>query len=275
MKKKRFMSLLCIALTLGWSCGEEEIPWNLETDPTKLLVVEGMLTNERKVHEIRISHPMTDPNTDPEMVSGALVSIFVGGNSTRLREREPGIYVTGPNARAVYGKVYTLFIYYQGIEYYATSSMVPVTPLYDFSYGKLDGHDYLYTLNLQKTNDPSMVEILLDWSHLPAFSGLPEEETHARIVYYSVNSIDVNEIFKPAKEKVVFPVGTIAIRKKYSLSPAQEHFVRTLMAETEWRGGSFDVQPGNTWTNLSEGAIGYFAASTVVSDTNLVSPLNK
>jgi hypothetical protein len=46
------------------------------------------------------------------------------------------------------------------------------------------------------------------------------------------------------------------------------------MAETEWRGGLFDVQPGNVRTNLSEGAVGYFSVSAVVADTNLILPLN-
>jgi hypothetical protein len=40
-----------------------------------------------------------------------------------------------------------------------------------------------------------------------------------------------------------------------------------MLMETEWRGGIFDVQHGNVITNLSSGAIGYFAASTVVTDT--------
>jgi hypothetical protein len=42
------------------------------------------------------------------------------------------------------------------------------------------------------------------------------------------------------------------------------------MMETEWRGGLFDVERGNISTNLSEGAIGYFAASTVLSDSTFV-----
>ena len=43
------------------------------------------------------------------------------------------------------------------------------------------------------------------------------------------------------------------------------------MIESEWRGGLFDVERGNITTNLSEGAIGYFAASTVITDTTYFS----
>ena len=174
MKIKPHILFILLALLLGWSCGEEAISWDLETDSANLLVVEGMITNERKIHLVKISRPMTDPNTDPEMVSGALVSIFFDTISVRLRENEPGIYNTGPNARAVFGKEYTLFIYYQGREYYAITSMVPVTPLDQLSYRKVDGYQNLYTLNLRESDEPSMVEINLDWSHLPAFFSATE-----------------------------------------------------------------------------------------------------
>jgi hypothetical protein len=46
------------------------------------------------------------------------------------------------------------------------------------------------------------------------------------------------------------------------------------MAETEWRGGLFDVQPGNVRTNLSEGAVGYFAVSQVAADSTIILPKN-
>ena len=59
-------------------------------------------------------------------------------------------------------------------------------------------------------------------------------------------------------------------RKKFSASPAYKAFLRGVLSETEWRGGVFDVERANAPTNLSEGAIGFFAVSTVVSDTTVV-----
>jgi hypothetical protein len=43
-----------------------------------------------------------------------------------------------------------------------------------------------------------------------------------------------------------------------------------MLSETEWRGGVFDVQRANVSTNLSEGAIGFFASCTIVTDTTVV-----
>jgi hypothetical protein len=255
------------------SC-EEKIDWPLDTNEPKVIVVEGVLTNERKAHEVKISSPMADINGTPQPISGALVAIFNNDTAVSLREVQPGRYLTDPKVRAVYGKRYRLYIIYQGQEYYGDSYMVKVGPLDTLSYHQVPGREFWYEMNLKETKKPSMVEIRLNWGHLPGFRNLPAEQTRARIVYYTVKSIDVNKIFKPAKERVPFPVGTRVYRRKYSMNPSQEDFIRTLMAETEWRGGLFDVQPGNVRTNLSEGAVGYFSVSAVVADTNLILPLN-
>ena len=79
-------------------------------------------------------------------------------------------------------------------------------------------------------------------------------------------------MFRPDKQDVYFPVGTKVVRRKYSMNQFQEDFVRTLMAETEWRGGLFDVQPGNVQTNLSEGAVGYFSVSQALTDSTIITP---
>ena len=262
--------LACMTLT---SCNEEPIEWELDTHCPDLLVVEGMLTNERKSHEVKISRPVASPTDTPQPVRGAAVAIFDGRNATILSENAPGIYRTIPSYQAVYNRLYYLVIYKDGREYSALSYLTPVSPLKPLRYRRVQDQRNWYEFELRETSDASMVEILLDWSHLPAFQGMPPEETQARIVYYTVKSIDVNKLFRPDKERVFFPVGTRVVRRKYSMNRFQEEFVRTMMAETEWRGGLFDVQPGNVQTNLSEGALGYFSVSMMVADSSVITPL--
>jgi hypothetical protein len=260
------------------SC-EEQTDWDLDTNEPKVIVVEGVLTNERKAHEVRISRPLTDPNGTPQPVSGALVAIWEtdqanNNRAHRLREVQPGRYLTDTTVRAFSARLYTLFILYQGQEYWGSSYMVKVDSLKPLRYHQVPGKELWYELNLRETDHPSMVEIDLNWGHLVGFRNLPREQTRARIIYYTVKSIDVNKIFKPARERVPFPVGTRVYRRQYSMNQDQEEFVRTFMAETEWRGGLFDVQPGNVRTNLTEGAVGYFSVSQVVADTSIILPLN-
>lgn len=255
-------------------CGgcEEQITWDLDTRETPLLVVEAMITNERIRHQVRLSRPVIELNAIPEPISGATIVIQDPENSYNLVEDPSGsgIYLTD-SMRAVFDRIYTLVIRVGENEYTAETSMVPVTPLDTLKYSTAGSSEDYYTLNLFDTDEPSMTEYYLDWSKVPGFSD--HDSCLARIIYYSLNTIDVGEMFKPEQEQVVFPQGTIVYRRKYSMNEAHAAFVRTLLSETEWRGGLFDVQPGNVQTNLSEGAVGYFAASTVVADSTVILPL--
>lgn len=267
---KGVLKYLIIILIAG-SC-EEQIKWDFNTRDIPVLVVEGMITNERIQHQIRLTRPVTELNEIPEPVSGAAVIIQDTETSLVLSEYPvgSGIYLTD-SMRAVFGRVYTLVISIDENEYTAETTMVPVTQLDSLDYSPEDDSGDYYKLNLYDTDEPSMTEYYLDWSQLPGFAD--NDSCRAMIIYYSLNTIDVAEMFKPEKEQVVFPAGTTVYRKKYSLNEAHAAFIRTLLSETEWRGGLFDVQPGNVQTNLSEGAVGYFAASTVVSDTTIIKSL--
>jgi hypothetical protein len=260
-----------LILLICGSC-EEQITWDLDISNTPLLVVEGMITNENMQHQIKLTRPVSELNAIPEPVSGATVVIYEPENSMVLTEDKPGsgIYLTD-SMRAVFGKVYALIITIGEKEYTAQTSMVPVTPLDSLEYSSADGTEGYYKLNLFDTDEPSMTEYYLDWSQLPGFTDT--DSSRAKIIYYSLNTVDVGEMFKPEQEQVVFPEGTVVHRKKYSMNEAHADFIRTLLSETEWRGGLFDVQPGNVQTNLSNGAVGYFAASTVVTDSTVILPL--
>ena len=114
-----------------------------------------------------------------------------------------------------------------------------------------------------------MMEIDYDWS---ANGSCSSNTCKAREVTYHLNSVDVNEIFKPEQELVCFAAGTVIKRKKYSLNDNYQTYIRAMMNETNWRGGIFDVERGNIPTNMSLGALGYFAAASVVSDSTVFQP---
>ena len=90
------------------------------------------------------------------------------------------------------------------------------------------------------------------------------------MINYDIKNIDVQEIYAPEKEVFTFPAGSQIVRKRHSLSEQHVAYLRSLLSETEWRGGLFDIDRSNIPTNLSEGAIGFFGVSTVVSDTIIV-----
>ena len=263
LKTKTILTLLLSGLI---AC-EEKVDLPLSSKNLNTIVVEGILTNERINHRIKLTHPYTTQNAAGIPVTGAIVTITDGTSSVPLTEFPTGSgeYYT-PQVRAVFGKTYTLSIQYQGKTYVAQDSSVPVEPMDKLDYRKVNDR---YALNLhQSGSGANFIDYQISWTKTS--SCISGTDCEGRIVYYDLKTIDVNEIFKPNKEEFTFPVNSIVIRKKYAVSPAYKIFLRSVLSETEWRGAVFDVQRADATTNLSEGAIGFFAVSTVVSDTTVV-----
>ena len=263
MRLKIFLSFL-IAFAAG--C-EEKVDLPLSPENTDLLVVEGVITNENKNHLVTLTHPYPKQNGEGQPVSGALVIVFEDSTAHVLTEIPSGSgkYYTPP-LRALVGKLYTLFIQHNGRRYFAQDSPVPVQPLQDLNYRENE-NGYVLTLHPSGVN-PNYVEHTIDWKD----SGTCETESSCggKIIFYDLKTIDVNEIYKPDQEVFHFPENSIVVRRKFSVSPAYKSFLRSMLSETSWRGGVFDVERANVPSNLSEGAVGFFAVCSVVSDTTLI-----
>lgn len=265
MKVRRIISFL-LTYMLITAC-EESIDHPLSTYDTGLIAVEGILTNENKNHLILLTHPYKTLNGNPEPATGALLTLSDENESFVLTETPlgSGVYYT-PVMRAVLGKVYTLSISYQNKEYVAQDSAVPVEPLQALRYEKEKDQ---YALVLEPVGqDPNFISHTITWKHTSAC--MADAACEGDVLYYDLKTIDVNEIYKPEKEKFYFPSHSVIIRRKYSVSPAYKSFLRSLLSETEWKGGLFDIERADVPTNLSVGAIGFFAVSTVISDTTIV-----
>ena len=109
-----------------------------------------------------------------------------------------------------------------------------------------------------------MYQMQVDWSHL---SNDPKDQ--ALQYFYTFNSIDVASLVRPVRDTVFFPPGSIIVARKYGLSDTYADYLRALVIETEWRGGPFYSAAASLPTNISNGALGFFAASAVDVDTIL------
>lgn len=264
-------SLLVGIIITGISC-TEKIEWELKYEEEPLLVVEGKITDEAKAHEVKLTRPVYELNGTPEPVTGAVVEINDSREIHSLAEDplRPGIYLTDPGFSGQVGSGYQLRIGYGDLRITAVAFMRAVTPFQWMRAFRVQQEPPLYEVSIGPSDQPAIVSLEMDWSHLSGYDTLPDTETHALIYHYTLGSVDVNRIFAPDREHVRFPPGTIVIREKESVTPAYEEFLRGMLSETDWRGGVFDVQPGNARTNLSEGAIGYFTAASVIRDTVVI-----
>ena len=262
----RRCQVIACALLLMTAC-EEQVNRNLLSENTGLLIVEGVMTNEMKNHKVKLSRPYEEMNGSGQAVSGASVYIFEDTTLFALGEFPSGSgeYYT-PMMRGLFGKRYTLVIQNDGKTFFAQDSPAPVQPLGPLRY-HAENKGYLLNMDPEGT-DPNYIQYYIDWKNRTECSN--EDSCSGTITYYDLKTIDVNEIYKPEKLPFYFPKGSIVIRRKYSVSPAYKAFLRSMLSETEWRGGVFDVQRSNVTTNLSEGATGFFAVCTVVADTTVV-----
>jgi hypothetical protein len=271
MKKHLTYLILTVASLLILGC-DEQVDWELKYQEADLLVVEGKISSETLRHEVRLTRPLYEMNGNPEPVRGAQVEIFDGAILYSLSEApdRPGIYRTDSLFAAVLNQYYQLRIRHENKRITAVTFMREVSPFQYMNVFPVQADPPLLEAYISDSDEPSIVRLELDWNHVPGYELLPDSATHAVIYHYTLNGVDVNKMFKPPQEHVRFPPGTIIFREKESVNPWYGEFLRGILSETDWRGGMFDVLPGNARTNMEGEAIGFFTAADVLRDTIVI-----
>jgi hypothetical protein len=198
-------------------------------------------------------------------ISGVTVQLSDGVDVMTFTEDQeiPGLYLSSEPFMATAGKTYRLILSADHLADTAYASMSGVSPLEAIQIVSADGY---YRLEYQQSSPPSMMEVLYDWSANAQY-GDQYGANKAAEVFYSLDNIDAGKIFAPDKINILFPHQTEIIRRKYSLSEDHQRFIRSLLMETEWRGGFFDTEQGNVPTNFNHGVRGWFAVCMVANDT--------
>ncbi len=272
---RRLIPYIIITLLLG-SC-VKETDWDMEPPGEPVIVVDGIITDVQGVQDIRLSYSVNDLNESPAPVSEAGVLISNQDSSWQLAENPPysGMYKTPANFVAVPGKNYTLLISTNGKIYTAKTAM-EAGKLFDPLMYKPDDDDSLYRIDWVASafsaDFPAMWEIILDWSQVSGYEGRDSAGTHARLLFYTLPTLDVSQLFAPKVEEIHFPAGTWITENRYSLTAEHAEFIRELLMETSWQGGLFSSMPANVTTNLSSGAVGWFGACGKSSLSLVVTP---
>jgi Domain of unknown function (DUF4249) len=246
------------------SC-QEPIDYSLLSENVNTLAVEAVLTNEIIPQRVKLTLPYQRQNGLTIPATGALISISDGSSLYLLTEKIAGSgeYFSQPFP-AVSGRDYRLQIEYRGQTFDAIDRSVGVEPLPDLRYQSADDLNFELTFN-PSGNQANYIIHQINWRHTPQCQA--NSFCEGLLVYYDLKTIDANEVFRPEKETFLFPINTVVIRKKHSVSEGYRNYLRAILSETEWRGGAFDVEPANAPTNLTSGAIGYFAVTSILSDT--------
>lgn len=250
----------------------EPLEWDLKYQGEDMIAVEARLTNIPGDHFVKLSRPVYEMNGVAQPVSGAVVEFNDGRNIHALREHpgEPGTYLTAPDFAGQAGRGYQLRIDLGDQRIRAVSYMREVQDFPPMGLVRVQEEPALYEVYVSDQGGPSVIRMELDWSHVPGYESRPAGETHALIYHYTLESVDVNRIFAPDREHVQFPPGTMVYREKESVSRAYGEYLRGMLSETDWRGGVFDVLPGNPAGNFGGEAYGFFTAAAVIRDTVVI-----
>jgi hypothetical protein len=275
MLKKKIYLVILIFVLLG--C-EKSTDWKIKGETPNLIIVEGILTDEVKSHEIKLSFPAEELNDSTIPVSEALVILKDDDSSWTLTElpQRPGVYATKKEFSGKVGKEYTLLI--KAKDFYVTSKseMLPSSPFTSLiSYTK-NSHNDLYhftrVADIFNPNEEFMWEISLDWSSVSGYNDADPEDCKMKLYYYSLSTLDITQIFSSAIEDIEFPAYTVITQKKYSLTPEFAEYLRGLLLETTWKGGLFSTASANLASNISGHGAGFFAACSVKEISITVSP---
>jgi hypothetical protein len=273
-QSQRLVIMVVVVFVLFTSC-EKKIDWELNSENIKTIVIDAIITNEYKYQHIRLTKPYTGLNGEVIPVSGAAVIIKADNNMIPFFESNefPGNYFTLAPLAASINYDYLLQIKHDTSTYRATTYMIPVLNANPPTFIR-DSETGLYKINWQASqynpNEQAMFEALISWEHLLP-EGIEDSSAYAKIMYYTLNTIDVSyNIFPQDKEDVFFPAGSIAVVKKYSVTDEYGDYLRALLAETEWQGSLFEDARGNLPGNISNGGLGYFSVCSVITDTIIV-----
>lgn len=273
MKKiKNIIYILPVFLFLACT---ERIDIELNEGDNNRLVVEGGITNQPKVHQIKLSRTGSYfLNEKTPMELGAEVSVTDGDNIfTFLDNNNDGIYETLPGVAGEAGKTYTLNIKLQsGEEYTSEYYMRPINPMDSIKYvyednvftGNPHEKDAFYKILLYAQEKEGEGDAYM-WNLY--INGELDTDTLREKTFVWDQEVDGNyihdwEVYYIESDKIVDDETMIGIEMA-SISHEHYNYNIAFMLETDWRGGMFDGPPANIPSNISDGALGFFYASAV------------
>ncbi len=274
MKK---LAIILLAVT-AFSCTETI---NLDPDITDpVMVIEGLITNESKNHFVRISRS-TGFNTigSTPTVDNAIVSVSDDQGGTWDFVHNPGgdpdsvgYYLSDQAFAGIVGRTYSLSAQVDGVMYSASDLLTPLTKIdslgqrYD---EQVDGEDeedgFVYeTLLFMKEPQGRQDNYLFEFYR----NGQLQNEDNFEV--YVADDEALAEAIEGLESPVNYKLGDTARVDMYSLSRDGFWYYWDLATLVQNDGGMFSPPPANPRTNLSNGAVGYFQASSIETKSVII-----
>lgn len=281
MMKINFKNIIGLFSVLAvFSSCTEKIDLDLDNTYTRL-VVEGAITSDTTTHFVKLTKTSDYfSGQKAPAVSGAVISISDGTNVFPLQETEPGsgLYATSPDVFGVAGKTYTLDIELPeeingAKEYSANSEMKPIASIDSIRlkyFDIWDGWQIQCYAQDPPTTEFYMFNIYKNGVHIT------DTITKVFVVddrFYNgsyTNGIGVGFLREDIPREYVHPSDTVTLQMG-SLTEEFAYFIWEVQEQTQYQSPLFSGPPANVNGNISNGAIGFFAAystaySSVIAD---------
>lgn len=280
MKRLTYIS---IAIILFVSSCTERIDIELDETYTRL-VVNGTITTDTTSHFVILSTTTSYYyNEAPPAVSGASLEITdLAGNMITLNEISPGKYATPGDFYALPGQTYTLRIELleeiNGHRVYTASSTVnPINPIDSIAlqYEPSWGENGFIIVNCYYQDPPTK-----DFYMFNIFKNedmLTDTITRRFVsddLFFNgnyTNGIGVGYLDQSYDRETLIPGDTITFQG-CNISEEYYTFIWTLQQEAGFSAPLFSGPPANVKSNVSNGAVGFFAAYSVSYSSTVFLP---
>ena len=269
-KKNIFNLIIVIFLTIA--C---ENSYNFQNNANlDIVVIQGILTHEYKYQTISLSKMLNTPYDTVVYITDATVFVQSKNNTYTFvhNPQKQGEYISTEKFIATVDNFYYLTVKYKEKQFNAATYVQPVAPFDNIKFAYNSQNNLFYIDYVAEVFDPfqsAMYQIEIDWSNTINDS-INNTQTKALTYFFTLKTVDINQIFSPPSQQIYFPESTNVTVKKYSLTPEFEAYIRSMLYETQWAGSLFDVQHGFISTNIQGGAIGFFTASSVYKKESMV-----
>ena len=275
---KVFKQILTLSLLSCFFACEEVVTIDLEQTEVKL-TIDGLLTDQLKTHEVKLTTSIDFYDTDIPPVSVATVEVVDEFGTRYNYTHNPlavdsleGIFYSEIPYQGQADRAYTLNVTYNGTTYSATDTLKRVTSIDSLAI-QLDQQ----AVN-DDENDGMIYQVVL-------FADEPDETDDFYFFKFYRDSVreDSDQIYAfddrtlgssldGLPSPILFREGELAGVEIYSLTREQYIFYVDLANILNGDGGLFAPPPANPRTNLSNGALGIWQVSGVSEGSILIEP---
>ncbi|HLP11766.1 MAG TPA: DUF4249 domain-containing protein [Flavobacteriales bacterium] len=255
---KKVHLFFCLALPLFmWSC-TKEIVIDLDTAEPKL-VVESIVTDNVEPYKVKLTETAPYFSQGEVYVTNATVVISDNvGNVDTLTYIANGVYSTITNRQGVVGNTYNLLVNWNGVNYTSTETMPVKVNLDTISYvyqeaSAFQEEGYITALNAQD---------VAGYANRYRFSFYKNDTLQTDpFKYFVVDDQFSDGNYITAFTPYVYQTGDTCRIEILSITKPYYMFLLSLSAQVQASGGPFDPIPSNPPSNISNGALGFFAAA--------------